>query len=495
MDDLEPTTFDKVSNSMPLSDLNSAAQSAQADEILTVSILEGASLSNQGVSSNPQDVETTQGPGPAGKGEILAWASYDIANATYGTVVATAIYNAYFVSTICKNPLNIGSWEISGTVLLTWVICLSALTIVVTAPVVGTIADATASKKKLLLLSTAFCIVCTASLGFIEPGQAWFGMIALYLANTFFGTGEDLVASFLPELATKEQMGRVSALGWAAGYIGSLIALGLSFAFIEWSKTTGAVATVYVPQTMLICAAMFSLFSIPTFVWLKERAKPDLSARGNVVTVGFARLRHTISHAKHYRDLFNFLLTMFVYSCGTTTLIHLASVYAQKVLNFTTQESIIMILAVSLIAAVGAGIFGVVQDKIGSIKTLLVTLVIWTIATIIAFAAQEKAHLWVSSVFIGLAMGATGSASRAMVGQFSPDGRSGEFLGLWGVAHKLATATGAFVFGAVVMLSGDNYRLAVLFCAVFFIVGAVLLLRVNEQRGRLAATLDADVPV
>ena len=481
---------------MPLSpDLNTKAQSGKTEGIVNVSIIEGASLSNQGDRSTASDAAPTTAPSPAGKGEILAWASYDIANATYGTVVATAIYNAYFVSTICTPESTKAMYGISGTVLLTIVICLSALTIVVTAPVVGTIADAKAAKKKLLLVSTACCIVCTATLGFIAPGQAGLAMIALYLANTFFGTGEDLIASFLPELATQEKMGRISAIGWAAGYVGSLIALGLSFAFIEYMKTTGAIATVYVPQTMLICAGMFALFSIPTFVWLKERAKPDPSAEGNFLVVGFTRLQHTLSHSRHYRDLFNFLLTMFVYSCGTTTLIHLASVYAQKVLFFTTQESIILILAVSVIAAIGAGIFGFVQDRIGSIKTLMVTLVIWTIATIIAFAAQEKAHLWVSSVFIGLAMGATGSASRALVGQFSPPGRSGEFLGLWGVAHKLATATGAFTFGAVVMLSGDNYRMAVLTCSVFFIAGMALLLRVNEDRGKLAAKLDADVPV
>lgn len=472
----------------------SSAHVSHGEEIINVSILEGTQV--------PPDAQNHSNslkkvPGPAGKGEILAWASYDIANATYGTVVATAIYNAYFVSTIATPAAANGIMQgASGTVLLTIVICLSAFSIVLTAPILGTIVDATASKKKMLFISTALCILCTASLGFIEPGQVWFAMLALYLANTFFGTGEDLIASFLPELSTQEHMGRVSALGWAAGYVGSLIALGLSYAYIEWAKQAGAVSTQYVPQTMLICAGMFALFAIPSFVFLKERAKPDPLARaGHYFYVGFQRLGHTVGHARHYRDLFNFLLTMFVYSCGTTTLIHLASVYAQEVLKFTTQECINMILSVSVTAAVGAGIFGYVQDKIGSIRTLLITLTIWTIATFIAFGAQEKWQLWLSCNLVGIAMGATGSAGRALVGQFSPAGRSGEFLGLWGMAHKLATAIGALSFGTVVYLSGNNYRMAVLSCAVFFVVGMILLLRVNEQRGRLAAKLDAEVPV
>ncbi len=448
-----------------------------------VEIISASILDDSGVVLQPKESYT-----PPSRWEILAWASYDIANATYGTVVATAIYNAYFVKTICTN-------HDEGTVLLTLVICLSALTIVVTAPVIGTIADATASKKRLLLISTALCIICTASLGFIQPGGILWAMLALYLANSFFGTGEDLIASFLPELTTQEHMGRISSIGWAAGYIGSLIALGLSGLFIHWARLNGMVETQYVPYTMLIVAFMFALFSVPTFVWLKERAKPDPLVRGNYIAVGFQRLNHTISHARHYRDLFNFLLTLFVYSCGTTTVIHLASVYAQNVLKFTAQDSILMILVVSITAAVGAFVFGVVQDKIGSIKTLLFTLAIWTVATLVAYLAQEKEHLWIAANMIGIAMGATGSAGRALVGQFSPPGRSGEFLGLWGVAHKLATAVGAFTFGAVLYVSGNDYRLALLTCVIFFVVGMLLILRVNEQRGKTAAVLDADVPV
>lgn len=431
---------------------------------------------------------------PAGRGEILAWAAYDIANATYGTVVATAIYNAYFVSTICGDKG--GLWGLDGTVLLTLVISASALAVVLTAPVVGTIADATASKKKLLFISTFLCILCTAALSVIGPGGVAWAMLALAMANTFFGTGEDLIASFLPELTTQEHMGRISAIGWAAGYVGSLLSLGLCFAYVTWAKQAGLPETQYVSNTMLICALMFFVFSLPTFIFLKERSKPDPLAKGkSYITVGFERLMHTVNHARHYRDLFNFLLTLFLYSCGTTTVIHLASVYAQKVLHFTPGDSIVMILVVSVTAAIGAGVFGYVQDKIGSIKTLGITLTIWTVAVLIAYLAQDKTQFWVAANLVGIAMGATGSTGRALVAQFSPSGRSGEFLGLWGVAHKLATATGALTFGAVTMLTNNNYRFALLSCAFFFIVGGLLLLRVNENRGKLAAKLDADVPV
>lgn len=432
--------------------------------------------------------------GKATKGEIAAWASYDIANATYGTVVATAVYNAYFVDVICG---QVSGGKGLGTFLLSVIIIpVSAMAIVLTAPVLGTIVDAMAAKKKVLFVTTFLCIICTAFLSLIQPGQVWPAVIALTLANFFFGTGEDLIASFLPELSTQETMGRISAIGWGAGYVGSLIALGLCFIYFTWAKAHHQAQTEYVPIAMLICAILYFVFSLPTFLFLKERATVQTEAIGqNYFKIGFSRLKHTVSHAIHYRDLFNFLLTLCVYSCGSTAVIHLASVYAQQVLHFTTQDSVVMILVVSTTAAIGAAIFGIVQDRIGAIKTLAITLSIWTVAIVIACMATEKVHLWVAANFVGIAMGATGSAGRALVGQFSPEGRSGEFLGLWGMAHKLATCVGAVTFGVVTHMTGNNYRLALGSCAVFFVIGFLLLRRVDEKRGRLAAQVDADIPV
>lgn len=432
--------------------------------------------------------------GRATKGEIAAWAAYDIANATYGTVVATAVYNAYFVDVICGQTA--AGKELGTSLLSVIIIPVSALVIVLTAPVLGTIVDATASKKRMLFFTTLLCIICTATLSMVQPGQVWPAVVALTLANIFFGTGEDLIASFLPELATQENMGKVSAIGWTAGYVGSLIALGLCHYYFSWAKAQGQVQTEYVPFSMLLCAALFFLFSLPTFLFLKERATPQQdAASGNHFAIAFKRLKHTLDHARHYRDLLNFLLTLFVYSCGSTAVIHLASVYAQQVLHFTSSESVMMILVVSVTASIGACLFGALQDRIGAIKTLAITLSIWTIAILIACLATEKLHLWIAANFVGIAMGATGSAGRALVAQFSPPGRSGEFLGLWGMAHKLATCVGAVTFGAVNFFTGNNYRVALFSCGVFFVAGLILLWRVDEKRGRLAAKVDADVPI
>jgi len=436
--------------------------------------------------ADPNDLQTQKFP-PAKWGEILAWASYDVANSVYGTVVATAVYSAYFVSVIAGNLP--GRSPAFPTVMLELLIAGSSILIVLTAPIIGTICDATASKKKMLFCSTLLCILGTAGLSVIGPGQWIAAMIVMGIANTAFFTGEDLIAAFLPEIAHKDDMGRISAIGWAAGYVGSLLSLGTCVAYMSWAQKRGYTNTQYVPQTMMLCAVYFGIAVIPTFLWLKERAVPDATIQGkSYLVVGFRRLKQTITHARHYCDLFNFLITLFVYSCGTTTVFHFAAVYAQQVLHFTMQDLVTMILVVSITGAVGAAIFGTFQDKLGSIKTLALALMFWMVAILLAVTAQEKTQFWIAANLVGCAMGASGSVGRALVAEFSPPGRSGEFLGLWGMAVKLATCVGALSLGSIVYLTHNNLRAAMLSLELFFVIGILLLFRVDEKRGKQAAT-------
>jgi UMF1 family MFS transporter len=441
------------------------------------------------VSSNKHVIKTTQAASSSNspsRGEICAWASYDIANSTYGTIVATAVYNAYFISVVAGRTPGIDHGL--ATLLLTFVISAASLLVVATAPVIGAIADATASKKRLLLCSTGICVVATASLSLAGPGMVSLAIPILLIATVAFGTGEDLIAAFLPELASKNDMGKISAFGWAAGYIGGILSLGTCFAYMQKSQAIGQTATHFVPVVLVICAAFYAFASIPTFVFLRERAKPDPAALGqNHIRIGFARLWQTIQQARVYGDLFSFLLALFVYSCGTTTIIHLASVYAQEVMGFKTIDSVTLILVVNLTAAIGAAFFGFLQDRMGSIKTLAIALAIWIVAISLAIFSQSKFDFWIAANLIGVALGASGSVGRAVVAQFSPPGRSGEFLGLWGLAVKLATACGALSFGLVTYLTHNNYRLGLVTTLSFFLIGLLLLTRVNEKRGRLAA--------
>jgi UMF1 family MFS transporter len=422
----------------------------------------------------------------APKGEILAWAMYDFANSAYTTIVSTTIFNPYFVSVAAGEGSGLNPGQ--GTFLLTVSICVSSLGVVLSAPVIGTIADALARKKSILFYATILCVGCTALLSQVGKGAYVLGMVLLTLSNFAYGTAENLVAAFLPELAARQDMGKVSAFGWTIGYMGGLVTLALCFAYVQWAKGAGQTAVMYVPVTMLITAAFYGIGALPTFLVLKERGKPDPQLRGRqMFQVGFDRLRKTFVHATHYQDLFRFLISLLVFSCGSSTVISLASVYAEQVMGFTTKDSLMMIFAVNVTAAIGAFSIGFVQDKIGSIRTLAFSLCLWILATGGAYFCTNRTVFWVLANLIGLAMGASGSSGRALVGLFSPPGRSGEFFGLWGLAGKTAAAIGPLTFGLVTLLTHNNHRLALLSSTWFFVIGLGLLYFVDEKRGRDAA--------
>jgi len=410
---------------------------------------------------------------------------YDFANSGYTTVVLTAVFNAYFVGVVAGNGA-----DKSGAATLLWTVAMAItnLLVLASAPVLGAIADHGAHKKRFLAITTVGCVLFTAALGFVGRGDVALGMTLVILASLMFASGENFIAAFLPEIAGQEDMGRISGYGWSLGYLGGLLVLGMCLVYIQWAQSHGAAAEQYVPVTMWITAVMFALAALPTFIWLRERAVPQkLATHENYIRIGFARVHHTLAHARHYRDLFRFLVTLAVYYCGINAVIVLAAIYAQEVMGFSMQENIMLILVVNVTAAVGALAFGLVQDRLGSVLTLAITLVIWIGALVLAYFVQSRAGFWVVANLVGISLGSSQSAGRALVGQFSPPERSAEFFGLWGLAGKLAAVVGPLVYGLVTYLSHGNHRQALLSTCGFFIVGLLMLLTVNERRGRAAA--------
>jgi len=405
---------------------------------------------------------------------------FDFANSGYTTVVITAIFNAYFVKVVAANA----AW---GTLAWTLALAVSYALVLLTAPVIGAYADARACKKRLLALTTAGCVTCTALLALAGPGDLWIAIVFLVLSNFFFGTGEDLVAAFLPELATEEGLGRVSAWGWSLGYCGGLVALGLCLAYVTGAQSAGATAAQFVPVTMLITAALFAVASVPTFVWLRERAVPQYGGERVAIASAFVRLRDSWRHARAHRDLGRFLVCIVFYQAGVQTVVALAAVYAEQALGFGTQDTIALILAVNVAAAAGAFAFGHAQDRFGHRPTIAATLIGWLATVGLAWWATDAGTFWIAATLAGICLGSSQSAGRALVGLLSPPERVGEFFGLWGVAMKLAAILGPVTYGLVVWLGRGDHRTAILTTGVFFVAGLALLARVDVERGRVAA--------
>jgi MFS transporter, UMF1 family len=425
------------------------------------------------------------GAPPVTRREIFAWAMYDFANSGYTTVVLTAIFSVYFVSVVAG-----GSLGQKGTATLLWTVATSITNIVVllTAPILGAIADYGAHKKRILAFTTAGCVVFTAALGWVGQGDIVLGMVTVILSYLMFATGENIIAAFLPEIATAKNIGRISGYGWSLGFVGGVFVLWLCLLYVQAAEAQGLPATAYVPVTLWLTALVFGLAAIPTFVWLRERAQPrQLPPGQNYLRLGFARVRQTLKRVRHYRDLFRFLIALSVYYCGVNTVIVLTAVYAQQVMGFTMSENIVLLIVANISAAAGAFAFGFLQDSLGSVRTLAITLVLWIVALTAVYFIESRLGFWAAANLIGIALGATQSAGRALVGQFSPVERAAEFFGLWGLAGKLAAVVGPATSGIIAFVTHGDLRMALASTIAFFAVGLVLLLGVDERRGRAAA--------
>ncbi|MGH8741937.1 MAG: MFS transporter [Burkholderiales bacterium] len=407
--------------------------------------------------------------------EVWAWSMYDFANSGYTTVVITAVFSAFFVSSVAGNQ----AW---ATFAWTAALSVSYALILLTGPLIGAWADAHAAKKRLLFLSTVGCVVFTALLFFVSPGMVGVALLLIILSNYFFGTGENLIAAFLPELADSRAMGRVSGWGWSFGYLGGLAALGICLFYL---LSSGEEAARAVPGTMLITAAFFALAATPTFLMLKERAVPQRHLENP-----WRRVRQTLKHSRDFRDLRRFLLCVLFYQAGITAVVSLAAIYAEQAMKFTMQQTIVLILVVNVTAAVGAFGFGYLQDAIGHVKAVAITLVGWIAMVVIAGLSESSASFWFAANLAGLCMGSAQAAGRAIVGYLAPPARLAEFFGLWGLAMKAASIFGPLTYGAVTWAFAGNHRLAIFATGAYFVVGLLLLGGIDVERGRKAALVE-----
>jgi UMF1 family MFS transporter len=415
------------------------------------------------------------------KREVFGWAMYDFANSGYTTVVITAVFAAYFVGGIANNA----EW---ATFAWTAALSISYAIVMFTMPSLGALADLKAAKKRMLVWTTVACVITTAGLALAGPGSVAFAMLMIILSNTFYSYGESLTAAFLPELAKPGSMGKVSGWGWSFGYFGGMLALGLSLGYVIWAQSQGIKAADFVPVTMLITAVIYGGASIATFTLLSERAVPNPDAlRAGGFKASMQQLHHTFLQARKFKDFMWLMACAVLYQGGVAVAISLAAIYAEQVIGFKQQETMVLIFVLNIAAAMGAFAFGYFQDRVGHKLALGITLVGWVATCVIAAITTTKGGFWYAAAIAGVCMGSSQSAGRALAGLFAPQKQLGEFFGLWTFAIRLASIIGPLSYGAIAWMTGGNQRIAILSTAILFIAGLILLIPVNVQRGRAAA--------
>jgi len=399
---------------------------------------------------------------------IFGWMMYDFANSSFTTIIVTVIYSVYFKDVV----VNQGEL---GTALWGRAISISMLMVATTAPIFGAVADFSRAKKKFLFYNCYLTVIFTALLFFVHEGDIFKGMFFFIIANFAFNSGNVFYNALLPDIAPREEIGKVSGWGWAVGYIGGLIALLLMLPLVHNHWIRLVFPTV---------AAFFGIFAIPIFILLKEVKKT--SKRANYFKTAVKRITTTAKNIKNFRELLKFIISYLVYNDGIIVVISFAAIYGATRFGMSTKQLINYFVIANVTSMIGAFVFGYVFDKIGAKKTITISLLIWIVVVIWAFLCKSINEFYLIGLLAGIAIGSSQSSSRAMLALFTPDTKMAEFFGFYSVTGRLASILGPLVYGEIARITG-NQKWAILAVGLFFILGAIILQTVNEEKGKLTA--------
>jgi UMF1 family MFS transporter len=431
----------------------------------------------------------------ASKKEIFGWAMFDFANQSYTLLIITVIFPVLFTTVIvgdAEQDYRLGN--------LLWSVALgvSYFIVVLSGPVFGAIMDYSALKKKFLFYSYLLTIISTTLLYFVEPGLVVLGVTLIIISNFAYAIGENFIAAFLPSLGPPSDLGKISGFGWALGYVGGLCSAGFVIAYLGEPTADNYERIRWVGP---FAALFFMLAAIPTFMWVKEPgARKPLPKGETFYSMGFKRLGETLKMVSKFKDLTVFLISVFFAMAGIYIVISFAFIYGDQIVQWDESVRVLMFIVVQITAAVGAFAFGFIQDKIGAKVTYNLTLGLWFIGVLGIWGVTDITN-WLNSTFAqdfevqyvflnigviaGLSLGSSQSASRALVGLFTPEQKSAEFFGFWGLANKIAGVVG--IIGIGLLQAEFGLHQSVLFCAFLFLAAIIVCLFVNEKRGEVAA--------
>lgn len=414
----------------------------------------------------------------ASRFEVLSWCLYDFADSSFTTLIVTVAYSIYFREVVAGDR-GAGAnfyWGLS--------ISISMLIVAFLSPALGAIADISGRKKQFLIGFALTSILFTVLLVTVKAGDLATGMLLFIIANIGYEGAHVFYNAFLPEIASDEEMGRISGIGWATGYIGALIALIVTLPFTRAGLGDEGVATYRL--TFAAVALFYLIFSLPIFFGLRERTPRRRGIGLRTAREALWRLRDTFRHVRQLKDLFRFLLAFIVYNDGVTTVIAFSAIYAMQVIGFTVSQVMMLFIVTQISAFAGAFATGYIVDRWGARPTIACTLVLWCGVVVAAFLVTSVPAFFAVGIAASLGMGSTQTASRSLMGLLIPRGRSAEFFGFYGLTGKISAVIGPLLYGSVAAWAGSE-RPAVLSLVIFFAAGLGLMTLVDVPRGRAAA--------
>ena len=431
--------------------------------------------------------------------EQRAWYWYDWANSAYVTTVATVLFAPYLISVAeqaacgfvgdadrpCRADLSVLGLAVSPGSLVAYVVTIATIVSALVLPVVGAAADRS-SRKKQVMAGFAWTGSAAAAGMFFVTGSNWeLGAVLLFVANICLGSSLVVYDAILCEISTPDERDRVSSRGWALGYLGGGLLLAVNLAVVTMHDTFGMSTGMAVRVSLVSAAVWWAGFTLIPYRGIRNRpAVGVVPEQGSLVRQSFGQLFTTLRDLRNYPVTLTFLLAYLFYNDGIQTVIVSASTYGEKQLGFETSVLIATILLVQFVAFGGALLFGKAAERHGSKRVILTGLAVWMLVVTAAYFLPEKniALFLVLAVGIGLVMGGTQALSRSFFSLLIPRGREAEYFSLYQAAERGTSWFGTLVFGLVHQWT-DSYRPAIFALILFFVVGGVLLAKVDVHAG------------
>jgi UMF1 family MFS transporter len=415
--------------------------------------------------------------------EVRAWAMYDWANSAFQTTIIAAVFPIYFQ--------KVAAADLAGPVATSrfaWATTLAILIVAIVAPVLGAIADNAPLKKTLLAVFLGIGAVSTAAMWFIMRGDWQLALVLFVAGNVGVAGSIVFYESLLPHLVDERDLDRVSSAGYAFGYLGGGVLLAINILMMAQPAWFGlATREAAVRASLASVAVWWTLFSIPLFLRVPEPAVRARARRspGNALSAGVKKLFETLGELRRYRQAFMLLLAFLIYNDGIQTIIRMATTYGTEI-GLDDNAMIAALLITQFIGVPFAFLFGMLAQRIGPKAAIFGGLGVYAFITVLGYFMTTSTHFFALAMMVGMVQGGTQALSRSLFASMVPKHKSSEFFAFYGVFERYAGVLGPAVFAWVVTYGGTS-RNAILSIIGFFVIGALLLTRVDVEEGRRAA--------
>jgi len=422
---------------------------------------------------------------------VRAWVMYDWSNSVYQLTIASAIFPIYY-NTVTRHGtdfmVSFFGFKVINTALYSWAIAAAYLIVAIGSPLFSSMADYTGRRKGFMRAFTIIGATGCGMLFFFDANHIELGVISFALGTLGYGGSIVFYNSFLPVIANPEDQDRISARGYSMGYLGGVILLLFNLFMIMQPELFGFDKQSDMPARISFLTVFFWWigFSTITFKYLPKYVFSKRVPGGRILSNGYRELRIVFNEIRKSFRLSVYLTAFFFLMMGMLTTMFMAVTYGEKALGLKDSVLIPTILMVQLVGMFGAWFFARLSGKIGNLKALVVSVIVWIIICVYVFMVKGTAGFIIAAVFIGIVMGGSQSLARSTYSKMLPETTDHtSFFSFYDVMEKLATVAGTFSFGIIEVLTG-SMRYSVLAIAVFFVIGLFFLLILLKREWSVA---------